>query len=72
MQAATRSQQTLHDGERARYAVLAGATALATTSGYLLYLLTTVFQDETCVWCLTSASLSFTIFASALRGFTMR
>ena len=45
---------------------------LASTSGYLLYLLGTVFQGETCVWCLASASLSFGVFFSALRGFSMR
>lgn len=72
MQEATRSHQSLADGDRARYAVLAGSTALATTSGYLLYLLATVFRGETCVWCLTSAALSLTTFASAMRGFTMR
>ncbi len=72
MQEATRTSQSLMDGDRARYAVLAGSTALATTSGYLLYLLATVFRGETCVWCLTSAALSLATFASTLRGFTVR
>ena len=72
MQEATRTNQKLIDGDRARYAVLAGSTALATTSGYLLYLLATVFRGETCVWCLTSAALSLATFASTLRGFTVR
>lgn len=72
MQEATRTNQSLSEGDRARYAVLAGSTALATTSGYLLYLLATVFPGETCVWCLTSAALSWATFTSTLRGFTMR
>ncbi len=69
---AARKQQSQRDKHFSRYAVLAGGTVLASTSGYLLYLLGTVFQGETCVWCLTSATLSFGIFFSALRGFTMR
>lgn len=67
-----RKQQSQREVHFSRYAVLAGGTVLASTSGYLLYLLSTVFQGETCVWCLTSASLSFGVFFSALRGFTMR
>jgi len=69
---AARRQQSQRDKHFSRYAVLAGGTVLASTSGYLLYLLGTVFQGETCVWCLTSAALSFGVFFSALRGFTMR
>lgn len=69
---AARKQQSQRDKDFSRYAVLAGGTVLASTSGYLLYLLGTVFQGETCVWCLTSATLSFGVFFSALRGFTMR
>lgn len=69
---AARKQQSQREVHFSRYAVLAGGTVLASTSGYLLYLLATVFQGETCVWCLTSATLSFGVFFSALRGFTMR
>ena len=69
---AARKQQSQREVHFSRYAVLAGGTVLASTSGYLLYLLGTVFQGETCVWCLTSAALSFGVFFSALRGFTMR
>ncbi|CAK0783785.1 hypothetical protein CVIRNUC_006985 [Coccomyxa viridis] len=69
---AARRQQSQRELHFSRYAVLAGGTVLASTSGYLLYLLGTVFQGETCVWCLVSASLSFGVFFSALRGFSMR
>ena len=43
---------------------------LASTSGYLLYLLATVFAGESCAWCLASATLSAGVFVSAARGFT--
>jgi uncharacterized membrane protein len=69
---AARSQQPAADAHRARYAVLAGATVLASTSGYLLYLLATVFRGETCTWCLASAGLSAATLICALQGFTMR
>ena len=39
-----------------------GGTVLASTSGYLLYLLATVFAGESCAWCLASATLSAGIF----------
>ena len=69
---AARSAQGQQSLNRTRYAVLAGATVLASTSGYLLYLLATVFRGESCTWCLASATLSAAVFVSAARGFTMR
>lgn len=56
----------------ARYAMLAGGTVLASTSGYLLFILATKFPGDSCTWCLTSAALSAGVFGSALRGFSAR
>jgi uncharacterized membrane protein len=67
---ATRARQGAQSLNRTRYAILAGGTVLASTSGYLLYLLATVFAGEPCTWCLASATLSAAIFVSAARGFT--
>lgn len=67
---ATRARQGAHSLNRTRYAILAGGTVLASTSGYLLYLLATVFAGESCTWCLASAALSAAIFVTAARGFT--
>ena len=56
----------------ARYATLAGGTVLASTSGYLLFILATKFPGDSCTWCLASATLSAAVFGSALRGFSAR
>ena len=56
----------------ARYATLAGGTVLASTSGYLLFILATKFPGDSCTWCLASAALSAAVFGCALRGFSAR
>ena len=45
---------------------------LASTSGYLLFILATKFPGDSCTWCLASATLSGAVFGSALRGFSAR
>ena len=45
---------------------------LASTSGYLLFILATKFPGDSCTWCLASAALSAAVFGSALRGFSAR
>lgn len=69
---AARRQRTHKEANLARYATLAGGTVLASTSGYLLYILATRFPGDSCTWCLTSAALSAAVFGSALRGFSAR
>lgn len=45
-----------------RLILLGITTAMATASGYFLYLLSTKFSGTTCSYCLFSALLSFTLF----------
>lgn len=45
-----------------RLILLGTTTAMATASGYFLYLLSTKFSGTTCSYCLFSALLSFTLF----------
>jgi uncharacterized membrane protein len=55
-----------------RYALLGAATVLASTSGYLLYILATKFAGQGCTWCFGSAALSFSILFATMRGFSKR
>jgi len=69
---ASRRQRSQREANLARYATLAAGTVLASTSGYLLFILATKFPGDSCTWCLTSAALSAAVFGSALRGFSGR
>ncbi|KAK9842089.1 hypothetical protein WJX81_007917 [Elliptochloris bilobata] len=67
-----RRRRTHKEANLARYATLAGGTVLASTSGYLLYILATRFPGDSCTWCFASAALSAAVFGSALRSFSAR
>ncbi len=69
---ASRRRRSQREANLARYATLAAGTVLASTSGYLLFILATKFPGDSCTWCLTSAALSAAVFGSALRGFSGR
>jgi uncharacterized membrane protein len=56
----------------ARLALLATSTVLASCSSYLLFILFTQFQGDSCVWCLTSAGLSLSILGTVLSSFSGR
>lgn len=64
--------QGLLPEDTARVGLLAGGTVLASTSSFLLYTLVTQFPGDNCVWCLTSAALSFGILISSARAFRLR
>lgn len=55
-----------------RCVLLGGATVLSSTSAYLLYILATKFNGQSCTWCLASASISFSILVATLRAFSTR
>eukprot|EP00884_Botryococcus_braunii_P010965 jgi/Botrbrau1/19870/Bobra.0856s0002.2 len=60
------------EDEVLRYALLGGATVLASTSGYLLYILATKFAGQGCTWCFASAAISFSILVATMQGFSKR
>lgn len=42
-------------------------TSMAVASAYFLYILSTEFSGELCLYCLTSATLSFSLFFITLK-----
>ncbi|PIN17232.1 hypothetical protein CDL12_10111 [Handroanthus impetiginosus] len=47
-------------------------TSMAVASAYFLYILNTEFVGETCLYCLVSATLSFSLFFITLRNFGLQ
>ncbi|KAF8101099.1 hypothetical protein N665_0210s0034 [Sinapis alba] len=50
-----------------RFALFATTTAMASASAYFLYILSTKLSGSSCLYCLVSAFLSFTLFFLALK-----
>ncbi|KAL3838872.1 hypothetical protein ACJIZ3_023463 [Penstemon smallii] len=48
--------------------ILGTTTSMATASAYFLYILSTEFSGESCLYCLTSAVLSFSLFFITLKN----
>ncbi|RDX71409.1 Thiol-disulfide oxidoreductase LTO1, partial [Mucuna pruriens] len=51
----------------AQVVLLGVTTSMAAASAYFLYILTTIFSDSSCSYCLLSAFLSFTLFFVTLK-----
>ncbi|XP_073123362.1 thiol-disulfide oxidoreductase LTO1 [Henckelia pumila] len=49
--------------------LLGTSTSMAVASAYFLYILSTEFSGELCLYCLTSATLSFSLFFITLKSF---
>ncbi|XP_027073191.1 thiol-disulfide oxidoreductase LTO1-like [Coffea arabica] len=52
--------------------LLVTTTSMAVASAYFLYILTTKFSGESCLYCLTSAFLSFCLFFITLKDFGLK
>lgn len=59
-------------GTDARSALLVMTTSMAVASAYFLYILATKFSGESCLYCLTSALLSFCLFFITLKDFGLK
>ncbi len=66
--ASARAAGTPESLNSARVPLLAGATTLASVSGYLMFILATKLGGTACPYCLASAALSVGTLASAARG----
>ncbi|KAG0457009.1 hypothetical protein HPP92_022166 [Vanilla planifolia] len=54
-----------------RFLLLGSTTAMATASAYFLYLLSTKFAGTTCLYCLISVFLSFSLLLITLKAYTL-
>lgn len=52
---------------RGRFVLLGATTSMAAASAYFLYILSTRFPGEWCLYCLVSAVLSFSLFLTTLK-----
>ncbi|KAK6926230.1 Vitamin K epoxide reductase [Dillenia turbinata] len=55
-----------------RVILLGSITAMAAASAYFLYILTTKFSGASCIYCLMSALLSFSLFFITLKDFGLQ
>ncbi|KAF3601372.1 hypothetical protein F2Q69_00032808 [Brassica cretica] len=55
-----------------RFALFAATTTMASASAYFLYILSTKLSGSSCLYCLVSAFLSFTLFFLALKDVKMQ
>ncbi|GJP52723.1 hypothetical protein CLOM_g11811 [Closterium sp. NIES-68] len=55
-----------------RWLLLSLTAAMATTSGYLMYILATELDGAFCLYCITSATLSTLLFALTVKSFSWR
>ncbi|KAL3525216.1 hypothetical protein ACH5RR_013588 [Cinchona calisaya] len=56
----------------ARSVVLVTTTSMAAASAYFLYILSTKFSGESCLYCLASTLLSFSLFFITLKDFGLK
>ncbi|CAI5463072.1 unnamed protein product [Closterium sp. Yama58-4] len=56
----------------ARWLLLSLTAAMATTSGYLMFILATELDGAFCLYCVTSATLSTLLFALTVKSFSWR
>lgn len=69
LQLATK-KSTFETGKTDGEIILVGVTtSMAVASTYFLYILRTEFNGELCLYCLTSAALSFSLFFVTLKVF---
>lgn len=55
------------DENNARLILLGSTTSMATASAYFLYILSTKFAGASCLYCLLSAFLSFSLFFTTIK-----
>lgn len=55
-----------------RLILLGSTTAMAVSSAYFLYILSTKFEGASCLYCLTSALLSFGLFFTIVKDFGLQ
>lgn len=63
-------ERTFENGKTNGEVILLGITSsMAVASAYFLYILNTEFSGELCIYCLASATLSFSLFFTTLKVF---